>query len=285
MAPTAGLVHRTDYLYDRPVRLGPQIVRLRPLPDLRRTRGTYQLDVEPAPLSMHWLVEPGGNPVARLVLPQPIARLSLVVSLELDMAAHNPFDFLLEPEVERWAFRYAPAVADALAVFRRPDHPGPALLALHGATGKATGEAAETVAFVIGLAAAVRDRVRYTTRMEAGVLPVEQTLTDALGSCRDSAWVLVQLLRLHGIAARFVSGYLVQLSDDMGRDAAELHAWAEAYLPGAGWIGLDSTSGLITAEGHVGLAASADVDGAAPLSGTVEPAQVRLETSIAVSRL
>ena len=138
---------------------------------------------------------------------------------------------------------------------------------------------------MIGLAAAVRDRVRYTTRMEAGVLPVEQTLTNALGSCRDSAWVLVQLLRLHGIAARFVSGYLVQLSDDMGRDAAELHAWAEAYLPGAGWIGLDSTSGLITAEGHVGLAASADVDGAAPLSGTVEPAQVRLETSIAVSRL
>ena len=281
MAPVAGLVHRTEYFYDHPVRLGPQIVRLRPLPDLRREAGTYRLEVQPAPLSVHWLVEPGGNPVARLVLPQPITRLGLVISLELDMAARNPFDFLLEPEAERWPFRYVPAVADALAEFRRPDYPGPALLALHGATSTP----AETVAFVIGLAAAVRDRVRYTTRMEAGVLPVEQTLTGALGSCRDSAWVLVQLLRLHGVAARFVSGYLVQLADDTGRHGAELHAWAEVYLPGAGWVGLDSTSGLITAEGHVGLAASADVDGAAPLSGTVEPAQVRLETSIAVARL
>ena len=274
-------MHRTDYYYDRPVRLGPQVVRLRPLPDLRRGPVPYRLEVDPAPLSLHWMVEPGGNPVARLVLPQPIPRLSLAVTLELDMAVRNPFDFLLEPEAEQWPFLYAPAVADALAEFRRPDLPGPALVALRQATAMATG----TVRFAISLAAAVRDRVRYTTRMEPGVLPVEQTLGGALGSCRDTAWVLVQLLRLHGIAARFVSGYLVQFPDDHGRDGAELHAWAEAFLPGAGWIGLDATSGLMTAEGHVALAASADIEGAAPLSGTVEPAQVRLETSIIVNRL
>ncbi len=281
VGPRAGVLHRTDYIYERPVRLGPQTIRLRPLPDLHRTAGAYRLDIEPTPLSLQWLAEPGGNPVARILLPQPIARLGLTVALDLDMSPRNAFDFLLEPEASRWPFRYAPAAADALVAFRRPDHTGPALAALRDATAAPN----ETVAFLIALATAVRDRVGYVVRMEAGVWPVERTLGEGLGSCRDSAWVLVQLLRLHGVAARFVSGYLVQFPDDAGRDGAELHAWAEAYLPGAGWIGLDATSGLLTAEGHVALAASADPEGAAPLSGTVEPAQVRLETSVVVSRL
>lgn len=276
----AELVHRTVYEYDRPVRLGPQTVRLRPLPDPRRGSSPYRLDVEPAPLSQHWQVDPVGNVVARLVLPQLLDRLVLSVSIGLDMTPRNPFDFLLDPDAGRWPFRYDQATADALLLYRRADHAGPALLALQDAT-RTPGE---TVGFVLAAAAAVRDRVGYIVRLEAGVWPVERTLGEKLGSCRDSAWVLVQLLRLHGIAARFVSGYLVQFPDDHGRDGAALHAWAEAFLPGAGWIGLDATSGLMTAEGHVGLAASADVAGAAPLEGSVEPVGVRLETSVVVSR-
>ncbi len=280
--PVAGVLHRTEYRYDRPVRLGPHWLRLRPRPDPRRPPPLYRLQVDPAPASLHWQEDPAGNLVARFVLPEPVASLVLEVRLELDMAALNPFDFLLEPEAGQWPFRYDPALADALAAWRRPDHPGPALEALRRATAAPGG----TVPFMLGLVAAVRDRVRYIVRQEAGVWPPDRTLAEGAGSCRDSAWLLVQLLRLHGIAARFVSGYLIQWPDDDGRqDAAELHAWAEGFLPGAGWIGLDATSGLMTAEGHVGLAASAEVAGAAPLSGTVEPAAVRLDTSIVVSRL
>ena len=278
--PIAELVHQTDYFYDRAVRLGPQLVRLRPVPDLRRPEPGYNLAIEPLPASVHWLWEPSGNPAARLVLAGPTAHLRLTVTLELDMTPRNPFDFLLEPEAQRAPFRYAPEAADALAAFRRPDLPGPELLALRDATAAPE----ETVPFVIGLARSVAERVAYTVRMDAGVWPVERTLGERLGSCRDSAWVLVQLLRLHGIAARYVSGYLVQFPNDHGEDVAELHAWTEAYLPGAGWVGLDATSGLLTAEGHVALAASVDVEGAAPLSGTVEPAGVRLEFSARVTR-
>lgn len=277
----AHLVHDTVYRYDHPVRLGPQIVRLRPMPDVRRGLSPYGLLVEPMPLSLHWQMDVAGNAVARLVLPQPLGRLSLRVSIGLDMTPRNPFDLLLDPGAAEWPFRYEVATADALVAFRRADHAGPGLAALVAATGRS----GDTMAFVLGVAAAVRDRVGYVVRMEAGVWPVEHTLQQALGSCRDSAWVLVQALRMHGVAARFVSGYLVQFPDDAGRDGAELHAWAEAYLPGAGWIGLDATSGMMTAEGHVALAASADVAGAAPLSGTVETAEVRLETSVRVSRV
>jgi transglutaminase-like putative cysteine protease len=276
----ADLVHTTIYHYSRPVRIGPQVVRLRPLPDARRGASPYTLTVDPEPLSLHWQADPVGNQVARLVLPQPIERLSLVVSIALDMTPRNPFDLLLDPDAETWPFRYDVATADALLAYRHPDHAGPALAALHDATRQPAG----TFDFILRLAAAIRDRVGYIVRMEAGVWPVERTLTEARGSCRDSAWVLVQVLRMHGIAARFVSGYLVQFPDDTGRDGAELHAWAEAYLPGCGWVGLDATSGLMTAEGHVALAASADVAGAAPLEGTVEAAEVRLETSVVVRR-
>jgi transglutaminase-like putative cysteine protease len=276
----ADLLHRTVYHYDRPVRLGPQTVRLHPLPDPRRGVSPYRLTVDPAPLSLHWQLDTVGNVVARLVLPRPLSELSLEVSIALDMTPRNPFDILLDPAVQTWPFQYLSGTADALVAFRRPDHAGSGLLALC----QATNAPGDTIVFLLAATAAVRDSVAYIVRMEPGVWPPERTLGERRGSCRDSAWVLVQLFRMHGIAARFVSGYLVQFPDDSGRDSAELHAWAEAYLPGAGWLGFDATSGLMTAEGHVGLAASPDIAGAAPLEGTVEAAGVRLETSITVTR-
>ena len=275
-ARRTSLVHRTEYHYERPVRLGPQWVRLRPLPDPRLPPAPYRLTVEPAPLSLHWQTDPLGNHVARLVLPQPLGLLVLEVEVTLDLTPANPFDFLLEPEAGQWPFRYAADLSDALMAFRRADHAGPLLEALWADTA----QPAETVPFLLGLAARVRDAVAYIVRMEAGVWPPDRTLSEGRGSCRDSAWVLVQLLRMHGVAARFVSGYLVQQPEDGSVPVAELHAWAEAFLPGAGWVGVDATSGFLTAEGHIPLAASPDPVGAAPLSGTVEPGAVRLETSI-----
>ena len=285
--PHATLLHTTVYSYERPVRLGPQWIRLRPMPNPRAPQPRYALRVSPEPTALHWLVDPLGNLVARAVVPGPTGRLRIEVELGLDLSPRNPFDFVLDPDAVRWPFRYAPDQADTLAVFRHPDHPGPLLAGLLAETAPAPDTVSDTVAFVLVLGAAVRDRVAYVQRTAPGVWPPDRTLAEGQGSCRDTAWLLVQLLRLHGVAARFVSGYLLQPpvpGAPMPPDA-ELHAWAEAFLPGAGWLGVDPTSGLLTAEGHVAIAASPDPSGAAPLVGTVEPARVTLETSIAVELL
>ena len=192
-------------------------MRLRPLPNPRFPPAPYALTVEPPPLSTHWQVDPLGNHVARLVLPGPLDRLMLEVAIDLDLTPRNAFDFLLEPESGAWPFLYAPETADALAPFRHPDHPGPLLQALCAETAAEAG----TVPFLLSLAAQVRDRVAYIVRMEPGVWPPDRTLAEGRGSCRDSAWLLVQLLRMHGLAARFVSGYLVQHPEDGSPPGAE----------------------------------------------------------------
>jgi len=275
--PLIGLVHRTSYRYDRPVRLGPQSIRLRPMPHARTPIPSYALRIGPEPASLHWQQDPHGNSLARAVLPGPIDAMDVVVDLVADLAPQDPFNFLLDPGAESWPFRYEPLMADDLGQFRRTDHAGPLLQGLRDETPPS---GMPTVGLILELTHRVRNRVAYIVRMESGVWNPDRTLAEARGSCRDSAWLLIQLLRLHGVAARFVSGYLIQLPDDGTPDVADLHAWAEAFLPGAGWIGLDATSGLLTAEGHIPLAASPHPIAAAPITGTVEPSGVVLETDM-----
>ena len=281
MPPRIALLHRTIYHYERPVLLGPQWIRLRPLPDPRWATPSSRLMIEPQPASLHWIADALGNPVARVMLAGPVGGLTIENRIELDLVPRNPFDFVLDAGCEQWPFTYASNEAAVLQPFTVPDATGPLLDGLR----KETAGVEDTVGLVLALGARVRQRVAYVVRPEAGVWAPERTLDEGRGSCRDSAWLLVQLLRLHGLAARFVSGYLVQLATAERPDNAELHAWAEVFLPGAGWIGIDATSGLLTAEGHVALAAAPGPDGAAPLRGTMEPGAARLETTMTVERL
>jgi len=285
------LNHRTEYRYDKAVYLGPQVIQLRPAPHCRTPILSYSLNVTPVDHILNWQLDPHHNHLARLLFPNKTDDFVVEVDLVAELSPVNPFDFFLEPGVEDYPFEYAPGLAKDLEPYRTVDPAGPLLQAFLQSISV---ERRGTVAFLVDLNRRVRDEIGYITRLDPGVQTCEQTLEKRTGSCRDSAWLLVQILRQLGIAARFVSGYLIQLVSEGSTlegasgpqtDSADLHAWAEAFLPGAGWIGFDPTSGLFAGEGHIPLVCTPSALQAAPIGGTVSPANVDFSYSMSIRRL
>ena len=297
MSIHVAIEHRMAYRFDRSVVVSPHVVRLRPAPHCRTPILAYSLSVTPAEHFVNWQQDPFGNPLARLVFPNRARELTITVDLIADLAVINPFDFFVEESAERFPFVYDAGLRRDLAPYLSVDETGPLLaewMADRAPPGGAGADGQPIVDFLVELNQRVLRSVAYTTRMEVGVQTPDETLRMGLGSCRDSAWLLVQVLRRVGLAARFVSGYLVQLRPDEVplegaagplADFTDLHAWAEVFVPGAGWIGLDATSGLLAGEGHLPLACSPEPSTAAPVTGVTEPCEVTFEFSNVVRRL
>ena len=291
MSIHAALNHVTHYSYDRLVNLGPQVVRLRPAPHCRSNIIAYSLKVEPEGHFVNWQQDPFANYQARLVFPDKTTAFKVTVDIVVEMAVYNPFDYFLEPSAQEFPFTYESQLKEELAPYLVADPITPlveAFLEQIDLTKRSTNS------FLVDLNQRVAKDIKYLIRMEPGVQTPEETLELGSGSCRDSGWLLVQVLRNLGLAARFVSGYLIQLKPDVKAldgpsgtevDFTDLHAWCEVYLPGAGWIGLDATSGLFAGEGHIPLACTPQPSGAAPIEGGVDESEVEFSHHMAVTRI
>jgi transglutaminase-like putative cysteine protease len=284
--------HKTHYRYAHPVELTPHIFRLRPAPHSRTPIEAYSLTIRPDPHFINWQQDAFGNFLARVVFPEKVSELYVEVDVVADMTVINPFDFFVEAYAETYPFAYSAQEAKELAPYLEISEDGPRLRQWLSTVDRET----ETpiIDFLVALNQRLWRDIEYNIRMEPGIQSCEETLGKANGSCRDSAWVLVQALRHLRLAARFASGYLVQLTADQESldgpsgptaDFTDLHAWAEVYVPGAGWIGLDATSGLFAGEGHIPLACTPDPVSAAPVTGGVEPVETTFTFSNTVQRI
>jgi uncharacterized protein (DUF2126 family)/transglutaminase-like putative cysteine protease len=292
MAISVALTHRTSYRYDRSIQLSPHIVRLRPAPHARTPIESYSLNISPKDHFINWQQDPFANWMARLVFPERVDHFEITVDLIARLDALNPFDFFLEDSAQDVPFKYDEAVLHDLAPYLRKAVLTPLLDKFITGSPKQKGG---TVDWLVAINQYVQSAVGYTVRMEPGVQTPEETLKLATGSCRDSGWLLVNMFRHLGYAARFVSGYLIQLTSDVEpidggaagpkEDFTDLHAWTEVYVPGAGWVGLDPTSGLMTGEGHIPLAATPEPRSAAAVDGLAEKAEVEFEFEMSVTRL
>ena len=291
MSIKVALHHHTSYTYDRPIHVGPQVIRLRPAPHCRTPIESYSLRVTPENHFINWQQDPHGNFLARIVFEEKIPHLTIDVDLVVNLSVINPFDFFVESAAEKHPFKYEPEELDELKPYLVTEKVGPLLT---GFLETVCHDHERTIDFLVDLNQKLEKGIDYVVRMEPGVQSCEETLEKRSGSCRDSAWLLVQILRNLGLAARFTSGYLIQLKPDVQSldgpsgtnvDFTDLHAWTEVFLPGAGWVGLDPTSGLLTGEGHLPLASTPKFSGAAAITGAIDECETEFDFGMTVTRV
>ena len=280
MGIRVALNHRTSYRYDRRITLSPHIIRLRPAVHARTKIHSYSLKITPDPHFLNWQQDAFGNFLARIAFPEKTKEFSFEVDVVAEMEVFNPFDFFVDDYAESFPFDYDEMQREELVPYLKIRDEGPLLMEFLKSVDRSE---KKIVDFLVMVNQLVEKHINYSVRMEPGVQTCQETLERCVGSCRDSAYLLVQIFRHLGLAARFVSGYLVQLTADVealdgpsgtAQDFTDLHAWTEVFIPGAGWVGLDPTSGLLAGEGHIPLACTPEPASAAPVAGVMEKCEV-----------
>ncbi len=292
MSIKVAISHKTAYKFDRSVSLSPHIFRLRPAAHSRTTVEGYTFKVFPENHFINWQQDPFGNYQARVVFPEKTTELRIEVEVIARLKVINPFDFFVEEYAGKFPFNYENTLLKELVPYLETKDIGEKTQFFIDQMFIKKG--INTVDFLVYANQQVFNAIKYNIRLETGVQNCEETLTLGSGSCRDFAWLLVQVLRSFGLASRFVSGYLVQLAPDVKsldgpsgpeKDFTDLHAWVETYVPGAGWIGLDPTSGLFASEGHIPLSCTPDYASAAPVTGATDVCNVSFEFDNSVFRI
>ncbi len=291
MALKVVLSHNTYYKYDKYISLSPHTIRLRPAPHSRTPIDAYSMKITPANHFINWQQDAYGNYLARIVFPEKVKEFGIEVEVIADLISINPFDFFVEEYAEQYPFVYKPALKAELSPYFEKTEKSDQLIKFISSLDLQKRKIND---FLVYLNTEIYKHLKYTVRLEAGVQSCEVTLDKKLGSCRDYAWLFVQVLRHLGLAARFVSGYLVQLKQDEKsldgpsgpeEDFTDLHAWTEVYLPGAGWVGLDATSGLFAGEGHIPLACTAHFESAHAIEGLGDKCKTEFKFSNTVTRI
>lgn len=285
------LTHLTSYSYSQEAHLGPQIIKLRPAPHCRTPIENYSLVIDPKEHSVNWQQDLYSNHIARIIFPNRTNHLEIKVELTANLIPINPFDFFLDSPAEHHPFEYPKNLHEGLQPYLKLAEDGPLLNAF---IRKIPQEKRRSIEFIIYINQLVFNQVNYLIRHEPGVQSIEETLSKGSGSCRDSTWLLVQVFRRLGVAARFVSGYLIETKPEWHNlnspsssqeNIAELHAWCEVFIPGAGWIGLDPTSGLLATEGHIPLACAPEPESTMPINGELDLCEVKLSHQISTRRI
>lgn len=286
------IAHATRYEYSAPVSFAPHALYFRPRETPRQRLHDFALQITPSArrIATH---DPEDNALDWIFFApeEPATTLEFRSAMTVETLAANPLDFFLKPAALTFPFAYDPAERTALtpALTPRADSPPPEVLRAW-LDKHLPSPPAETVPFLMALNAAVQRTLTYTPREEQGIQSAAATIERGSGSCRDYAVFLIEVCRVLGLAARFVSGYLYEPAGSGAAPALPpaMHAWAEVYLPGAGWRALDATRGIFCDDAFVAVAHSAVAETINPIQGAVYcPASVtsQLTTTLAMEKL